>query len=133
MSSPFDQPGGTGDSITWDELKGALLLVEPLSFESQIPTSLGPKDAVKANVHVLDGPQSGKSYTETLIFPKVLCSQTKNKLGRKVLARLGQGNAKPGQSAPWQLNETTQADIAVGEAFLARGAQSAISSAAPPF
>ena len=53
-----------------------------------------------------------------LVFPRVLQSQLKPKVGQMVLGRLGQGTAKPGQSAPWMLTEPTDADRTVGLAHL---------------
>lgn len=130
--SMFEQPPAPGGGIKWDDHKGALLLIEPTSFEAQVNTSFGPADAVKANVHVIDGPGAGDSYTDTMIFPKLLVSQTKPLLGKKVLGRLGQGQGKPGQSAPWLLNEATPEDNTKGEAWVAQHAP-AVTSAGPPF
>lgn len=131
--SMFAQPSAPGDGIKWDNHKGALLLIEPLSLESQVQTSFGPADAVKAHVNVIDGPGAGDSYTETLIFPKLLVSQTKNQIGAKVLGRLGQGTQKPGQSAPWLLQEATADDITKAEAWVRQNQQPTVTSAAPPF
>lgn len=128
----FATPSAPSGGITWADHNGALLLVEPLSFEPQIPTSFGTTDAVKARVVVLDGPGAGATYEDTLIFPKLLVSQTKNQLGQKVLGRLGQGTSKPGQSPPWLLNEASVSDTAKAEAWV-RQNQQTVTSAAPPF
>lgn len=129
----FEQPAAPGGGIKWEDVKGALVLIEPTSFESQVNTSFGAADAVKANVHVIDGPGAGDSYADTLIFPKLLVSQTKGMIGKKVLGRLGQGQGKPGQSAPWLLNEASADDIAKAEAWVTQNTQPAVTSAAPPF
>lgn len=129
--SMFAQPSAPGDGIKWDAHKGALLLVEPLSLEVGVKTSFGDADAVKANVYVIDGQGAGDSYTETLIFPKLLVSQTKNQLGQKILGRLGQGTQKPGQSAPWLLNEATPEDIAKAEAWVVANKPTVTSAQAP--
>lgn len=131
--SMFAQPASPSGGITWADHKGSLLLVEPLSFESQVQTSFGANDAVRANVHVIDGPGAGESYEDTLIFPRLLVSQTKNQIGSKVLGRLGNGNAKPGQSAPWLLLEASAADITRAEQWVTQKQSSAVTSAAPPF
>lgn len=131
--SSFATPSAPGGGITWADHKDALLLIEPLSLESQVQTAFGAADAVKANVHVIDGPGAGESYDETLIFPKLLVSQTKNQMGQKVLGRLGQGNQKAGQSAPWLLNEASPEDVAKAEAWVAANARSTVTSAAAPF
>lgn len=130
--SMFAQPSTPGDGIKWENHKGALLLVEPLSLEPGVKTAFGDADAVKANVHVIDGAGSGEAYDETLIFPKLLVSQTKNQIGQKILGRLGQGTAKPGQSAPWLLQEATADDIAKAEAWVAAN-KPAVTSAQAPF
>jgi hypothetical protein len=53
------------------------------------------------------------------VFPKVLASQLRSSVGGKVIGRLGQGIAKPGQSAPWTLNAATDADKETGRKYLA--------------
>lgn len=130
--SMFEQPAAPGGGIKWDDHKGALMLIEASAFESQVSTSFGPADAVKANVHVIDGPGAGDSYADTLIFPKLLVSQTKAQIGKKVLGRLGQGQGKPGQSAPWLLLETSAEDIALGEKWVQQNSP-AVTSAQAPF
>lgn len=131
--SMFAAPSAPSGGITWADHRGALLLVEPLSFEAGIATSFGITDAVRANVHVIDGPGAGESFDDTLIFPKLLVSQTKNNVGQKVLGRLTQGQAKPGQSAPWLLEAATEADIAKAEAWVKQQQASTVTTAQPPF
>lgn len=131
--SMFAAPSAPSGGITWADHKDALLLIEPLSFEAGMSTAFGTADAVRANVHVIDGPGAGESYEDTLIFPKILASQTKNQIGQKVLGRLGQGQAKAGQSAPWLLNEATADDIAKAEAWVKNNQAPAVTSAQAPF
>jgi hypothetical protein len=100
-------------------------MIEPLSEETGIPTVHGEAKAIRANVVVLDGPNAGERHDDTLVFPKVLSSQLRPKIGEKVLGRLGQGQKKPGQSAPWILNEATEADVQIGVAYLAQSARPA--------
>ena len=89
-----------------------------------------------------DAPTLYRSVTEklftlppdTLVFPKLLQSQLRSQIGKKVLGRLGQGSAKPGQSAPWLLNEASADDIAKAEAWVrANPAPTGVTSAAAPF
>lgn len=129
----FEQPTAPGGGIDWAQHKGSLLLIEPTSFEVGVNTKFGVNDAVKANVYVIDGAGAGDSYADTLIFPKLLVSQTKGMVGKKVLGRLGQGDAKSGQSAPWLLDAAGPEDIAKAEAWVRQNAQPAVTSAAPPF
>lgn len=123
MSDMFDGPG-SATGIDLKELEGALLLIQPLSYEEGIKTSFGDANAVRANVYVLDGTQKGDEYLDTLLFPKVLASQVKGNCGsgRYNLGRLGKGQAKPGQSAPWMLGDPSDADKDVARAYLAANA-----------
>lgn len=130
MTNPFAAPAAPGAGVKWETLSGRLVLVQPHSLETNILTTFGTADAVRADVVVLDGPEAGTKYDDTLIFPKVLQSQLKNRVGEKVLGRVSQGQAKPGQSAPWMLTEATEADIKVGVAWLEK---TSVSSAKPPF
>src|SRR5690606_13147840 len=86
-----------------------------------IKTAFGEADAVRADVTVLDGPQAGTEYLDTLIFPKMLAGQLKGTAGtgQLVLGRLTTGVAKPNQSPPWLLAEATPEDQQLGERYLA--------------
>ncbi len=118
MSDDFGSPA-SATGIDWKELKGSLLLIEVKGFEPAIKTVHGDSPAVSADVIVLDGDQAGTKYGDTLIFPKVLISQVKPRMGGKVLGRLGQGEKKPGQSPPWMLSEATDADKTTARDYIA--------------
>ena len=130
-TSPFASPA-TASGIDWKALNGALLLIRPHSVEEGIKTVHGDSSAVRADVVVLDGVEKAEEYTDCLVFPKVLQGQLRSRLGQNVLGRLGQGNAKPGQSAPWVLAEATEDDVKVGTAYLA-GQIATPDDDAPPF
>jgi len=115
----FEAPA-SAVGIKWDDYNGDLLLVAVKQVESGIKTSFGEKDAVRADVTILDGTAAGEEFLDTLIFPSVLISQTRSAVGKKVLGRLGQGQAKPGQKPPWRLIEATDEDAAVARAHLAK-------------
>jgi hypothetical protein len=117
----FDGPSSS-TGIKWEDINGRLLLITPHSVEVGIKTSFGDTDAVRADVTVLDGPDAPTDYRDTLIFPKVLQGQVRSNAGtgRMNLGRLGQGNKKPGQSAPWMLGDPTDADKQVARAHLAK-------------
>jgi hypothetical protein len=104
--------------IEWAALNGCLLVVEPVEVVKDIVTNFGPTDAVRATVTVVDGPKAGEKFEDTLVFPKVLQSQLNSRIGQKVLGRLGQGQAKPGQSAPWMLNPASPQDEQTAVTFL---------------
>jgi hypothetical protein len=130
--SMFATPSAPGDGIKWADHKGALLLIEVTDFHPAMKTSFGEADAVEANVVVLDGEGKGAKYDTALIFPKLLVSQTKNSKGQKVLGRLAQGTAKPGQSAPWLLQEASAADVAMAEEWV-KANQPVTQAPAAPF
>lgn len=124
--SEFVSAAPPSGGITWADHKGNLLIIEPLSHEVGIQTSFGVADAVKANVYVLTGPDTAEEFPEALIFPKLLASQAKSQIGKKVVGRLGQGTAKPGQSAPWLLEEATTEDVEKAKSYLSsKGVQPA--------
>lgn len=129
--SEFTSAAPPSGGITWADHSGKLLVIEPLALETGIATTFGTADAVRANVYVLTGPGDSEDFEDTLVFPKVLAGQLKRSIGAKVVGRLGQGNAKAGQSAPWLLLEATPDDMEKAQAWLA--ARKPVTSAAPPF
>lgn len=140
MSDEFTSAAAPSGGITWADFNGSLLVVEPLGIENGIQTVHGANDAVRANVYVITGPGTSDDFEDTLVFPKVLQGQLKSKVGSKVVGRLTQGQAKPGQSAPWVLDAATADDIAKAQAWQAArngnqfaSAAPATSGATPPF
>lgn len=138
MSNPFSTPGAPGESVPFAELKGSLLILKVQGMETGIQTVHGPADAVRADISVLDGPKAGEEYADALVFPRVLKGQLSRKVGELVLGRLGQGVAKPGQSAPWILDAPSEADVQAGQQHLSKaGPQltgpSHSSGSTPPF
>jgi hypothetical protein len=117
MGNPFSRPAAA-QGIQWEDHLGRLLLIEPKEFEREIQTSFGPKDAVRADITVIDAPDGADEYPDALIFPGVLISQTRPLIGEKVLGRLAQGVAKPGQKPPWRIADPTDQDISAGVAYL---------------
>lgn len=132
MSNPFATPAAAG-GVSWEDLDGRLLLIEPLSQEHGISTVHGEKDAIRANVTVLDGDTPDEKFEDTLVFPLVLQGQLRPRIGQKVLGRLGKGVGKPGQKPPWKLAEATEAEIQVGTAYLAGGISKPAETHAAPF
>jgi hypothetical protein len=130
----FNQPSTPGDGITWEDHLGALLVIDVLGVEEGIRTSFGEKTAVRAHVNVIDGQGKDDTYPDTLIFPTLLVSQTKTQVGAKILGRLGQGNAKPGQKPPWLLEAADEKDQLLAERWLANAATPSFATAdEPPF
>ena len=109
-----------GSSVKVADLAGHLLIIEPLEYKADIQTVHGPTDAVAVNVTDLDA--NNNRHENILFFNVALKNALRNKVGQKVLARIGQGTAKPGKSAPWILLDATgnQADIARANAYLSQ-------------
>ena len=64
---------------------------------------------------------TNEEHTSVLFFNIALRTSLKPNIGKSVLARIGQGVAKPGKSAPWILiDATTDAEaVAKATAYLA--------------
>ena len=135
MSDDFESPA-TATGLKYETYKGALLLITVEKLETDIQTSFGPKDAIRGDVTVIDGEHAGEVTRDTLIFPRALIGQLRPNVGKKVLGRLGQGVAKPGQQPPWKLSDPTDADKALAWAVLAATPVSTVAAPAgdtPPF
>ncbi len=135
MSNPFATPAPPSGGLNFESLAGRLLMVSPHALEDGISTSFGDKQAIRADVVVLDGAAAPDVYDDTLIFPKVLIGQLRSKIGQKVIGRLAQGTAKAGQKPPWILAEGSADDIKVGTAYLSGqlSSPSSGSGSEPPF
>ena len=104
---------GGGSDVRPADLEGHLLVVEPQEYVESIPTSMGDKDAVRVTIHDIT---DTATYEDVLWFPKVLVGSLKGRIGQKVLAVLGKGTAKPGQSAPWILIDASTDDNCIAAA-----------------
>lgn len=116
----FDGPG-SADFINWEDLEGQLLLLKPKNQLYGINTDYGAKDAIEADLHVLDGPEAGEVYKNGYVFPLALQNQIKDAIGtgRFSLGRLGKGTPKKGQKPPWLLSDPTEDDKSLARRYLA--------------
>jgi hypothetical protein len=117
----FNQPSAAaGDKLDIEQLNGRLLLIWPKEVKVAVATSFGPKDPLVADIVVLDGPTAGEELRDAFIFPGVMIGQLKGYIGNPnpALGRVGYGVAKPGQKAPWQLNDFTEQDAAIASAWI---------------
>ena len=127
------QIGGEQPKVA--DLANQLLIIEPVSYKASIQTVHGETDAIEVNVTNLE---TGQIHEGILFFNVALKNALKNKVGQKVLARIGQGTAKPGKSAPWILIDATSnpADLAKANAFVgaapAKPAATPVTPAADP-
>lgn len=125
----FSAPSNNTESVKVADLNGHLLILEPLEYKTGIQTVHGDADAIEVRINDLD---TGHSHDSVLFFNVALKNSLKTKIGQKVLARVSQGTAKPGKSAPWILVDATgDADaVAKANAFIAGGGASAPAPAA---
>ena len=127
----FSAPSSNTESVKVADLNGHLLIIEPIEYKTGIPTVHGDADAIEVNINDLD---TGFSHNSVLFFNVALKNALKNKIGQKVLAKIGAGTAKPGKSAPWILVDATgDADaVAKANAFIAGTPAGPVGHAAAP-
>lgn len=127
----FSAPSSNSESVKVADLNGHLLIVEPIEYKTGIPTVHGDADAIEVRINDLD---TGFTHDSVLFFNVALKNALKSKVGQKVLARIGQGTAKPGKSAPWILLDATgdAEAVAKANAFIGNaGAAPALVAVAP--
>jgi hypothetical protein len=127
----FSAPSSNTESVKVADLNGHLLILEAIEYKTGIPTVHGDADAIEVRINDLD---TGFNHESVLFFNVALKNALKTKIGQKVLARIGQGTAKPGKSAPWILVDATgDADaVAKANAFIAGSPAVASAPAAAP-
>ena len=109
----FASPGNQSESVKVADLANHLLIITPIEYKTGIQTVHGIAEAVEVNVYDLD---TNTSHNSLLWFNVALRNALKTKLNQKVLARIGQGPAKPGKSAPWILLDATSDATAIAKA-----------------
>jgi hypothetical protein len=127
----FSSPSTTSEGVKVADLANHLLIIEPVEYKTGIDTVHGKAEAVEVNVVDLD---NGNAKHDSLLwFNVALRNALKTKIGQKVLARVGQGAAKPGKSAPWILIDATgdATAIAKANAYLTSAPAPAVASPAP--
>ncbi len=102
----FSQPTG-GDGFPIAEHLEHLVIYAPKSYEKDVMTSFGEKDAVRADVVCVD---CQEEFVDTLVFQGRIIGVTKNKVGELVLGRVGQVATRPGQNPAWILAPFSDAD-----------------------
>jgi len=114
----FASPSAQGETVKPADLQGHLLIIKPVEYKTGIQTSLGEAEAIEVDLVDLD---TNTEHNSVLFFNVALRSSLRSNIGKQVLARIGQGVAKPGKSAPWILINATddQAAVAKATAYLA--------------
>lgn len=110
--SEFAAPASAA-GLDFNEMNGHLVVVEVEGHETGIVTANGERDAIRATLHDVD---AAETHEDVLIFPKVLVSSLKPRVGQKVLGRIGQGVAKPGQNPPWVMQDASADQAAAKKA-----------------
>jgi len=110
-------PGG-GDKLPVADINGHFVIVHVTSYEENITTVNGPANAVRVNVADLS---TGTHHLDVMWFPKVIVGSLRNQIGKTILAKVAQGQAQPGKSAPWILEDATgdNAVVAAAEKWMA--------------
>ena len=113
----FSAPAAGGETLKPADLEGHVLVVEAEEYVASMTTSFGDKDAIRVTVHDIT---DGTTTASVLWFSGVLVGSLKNRIGEKVLALMGRGTAKAGQSAPWILVDasTNPAAVQAATAYL---------------
>lgn len=109
----FASPGNQSESVKVADLANHLLIITPIEYKTGMQTVHGIAEAVEVNVYDLD---TNTEHNSLLWFNVALRNALKTKLNQKVLARIGQGPAKPGKSAPWILLDATSDATAIAKA-----------------
>lgn len=139
-----DEFDTAGEYFNVGENEGALVLFTPIEHVENIVTTFKPEgtDAVLTNVVVLhkDGAVCEDEYDDQLIFQGALIAALKKRLksessidrdpvtgvvtesetihSKRVLGRIGKGDAKKGQQAPYILLAVTDEDKALARAYI---------------
>ena len=114
-SSPEPSPGGD----KWDRpahLDHLHLFLADEFVAKQVDTSFGETAAVHVD-HVVCV-DDREIWADLLIFGAALVPRLDGCDPYVVVGRLGQGLAKEGRSAPWTLDDPTDADLETAERFL---------------
>lgn len=121
----------TIDNPIKEDFLGKLLVIEPLEFEKDVKTQFGLADAVRCNAYVVRSADGSKyeAFEDTLIFARAMVRVLRRDIGKIVVGRLAQGDAKKGQDPPWLLDSPSERDLQAATG-LVMGLNTSTSSAA---
>lgn len=137
-----DEFDAAGEYVQISELEGKLLLVTPYEHVEGITTIHGEKDAIRADIAVLNEDGTYDEYEDVMVFQGALIAALRRRIKveksmgrdpvtgivshfetttvRRVLGVLGKGEAKRGQSAPFQFQATTDEQKDLARAYQAK-------------
>lgn len=112
----FATPTASGTWRPADSL-GHLLVIEVLELVEHVATSYGDSEALRCTIHDIT---RRETYADALIFTRSIVGSLRSLTGQRVLVRLEQGKAKPGQNPPYVLTPRngTPADVEEAMAYL---------------
>jgi len=113
MNFNFQGPSSENPYVKLSDLEGSLVVIEVQGFEAEQPTPFGFKPAIEAVVHDIDGQQT---YRNQSLINSAIVTSLKSRVDSMVLARVVKGRAKPGQQAPWLLEDASTDPLAVEQA-----------------
>lgn len=158
---PWSAPAKPGDSVypALKQLSGRLLVVEPQTLEENVPDTYNPgktKDRMTVDLTFLDGDtltvaldrndvatplpkpiQAGETISGLYVSQSVLITQLKQAMRDRggsgmVLGRLGKGEARNGNNAPWILVAASEQDNESARRWYAWRQQQQASAALQP-
>lgn len=125
----FDAPSvGNGNSVRPADVEGHVIVCQPIEYVGSMSTSFGETDAIRLTVHDIS---EKESHDDVLWFSAALVGSLKRDIGKMVLGKMGKGDAKAGQSAPWVIIDLTSNEKAVAAASKYMNERTATSLSAP--
>lgn len=129
MTDPFARP--SSDFFAAKDYQGKLCLFENIGQPGERKTDYGMSPCIDADVTVIDADGGPAVFTRSSVFGAALVGTLGRATpGKPLLGRIGQGQAKAGQSAPWILNDYTDADAALAGQYLTQRSTGQFSSPA---
>lgn len=109
---------GGGDRFTPSEHVGRLVLFAGIEKDTWTdPVGTTKHVARCVLVVVMDGPDGPEVFDDVMIFGAALAPALYRAKVPVVTGIIGQGEAKPGKSAPWVLNDATEEQLDAARAW----------------
>jgi len=109
---------GGGDRFTPSEHVGRLVLFAGIEKDAWTDPAGATKSIARVTlVVVMDGPDGPAAFDDVLIFGAALAPSLYRAKVPVVVGVIGQGEAKPGKSAPWILNDATEEQLGAARSW----------------
>jgi hypothetical protein len=96
--------GGSGDSLKIADLAGHYVLLHPTEYVTGLVTVNGDEPCIRVSLLDLT---TGEHHLDVLFWAYSVVKDLQKNIGGFVLAKVAQGVAKPGKSAPWILEDAS--------------------------